>query len=518
MCIGDLWSLPILGKMKMNKLDKDKEWSYLRLPYSLIHSGLPDSLRRYYQKLCEFKFLLKKIQRPEFGVQALIEDYDWLDTPETTKHSGCDPETVEALRSIQRTLQLCADQLAKEPTELALHLWDKLQRSELPEIKDLLRQIMQSQTVWLRSLEPSLPHPGERLLYTLSGHGSLVNVIAISSDGKHAVSGSEDGKLQVWDLKTREAASPRTHHEKSVTAIAITPDNKQVISGSADGTLKVWKFVKQRNSKEKEIVTLQELSTLTEEKEKYAITTLAITSEGNDGKWVTIVGREANTWQNLWGLLGKRHRVIKWDLQDLEEKKKVLSKGFVADAITLIPDGTKAILGSTEIISSRSDNQEYIVLKIKSLLPKNDSQRVFNIIKAFNLIKFYRIRIDKLFFRRNLTVFAIDPNEKYAIFSVEGGKDLVVCNLDRGHQFTLTGHDEEVTAVAITPDGKQAISCSKDRTLKIWSLETAQELLTLTGHTNLVNSVTIAPNGKQAISCSKDGTLNVWNLENLEGS
>ena len=44
---------------------------------------------------------------------------------------------------------------------------------------------------------------------------------------------------------------------------------------------------------------------------------------------------------------------------------------------------------------------------------------------------------------------------------------------------TLTGHVDRVRAVAVTPDGCLAISASNDRTLKIWDLQTGQELATV---------------------------------------
>ena len=76
-------------------------------------------------------------------------------------------------------------------------------------------------------------------------------------------------------------------------------------------------------------------------------------------------------------------------------------------------------------------------------------------------------------------------------------------NLDRpgeGALRTLVGHSSGVTAVAIAPDGKTAISASSDKTLKIWDTETGRELKTLIGHSHLVSAVAIAPDGKTAIS------------------
>jgi hypothetical protein len=47
---------------------------------------------------------------------------------------------------------------------------------------------------------------------------------------------------------------------------------------------------------------------------------------------------------------------------------------------------------------------------------------------------------------------------------------------------TLTGHQDSVFAVAIAPDGRRVISASSDKTLKLWGLESYQEITTLTGH------------------------------------
>ena len=89
-------------------------------------------------------------------------------------------------------------------------------------------------------------------------------------------------------------------------------------------------------------------------------------------------------------------------------------------------------------------------------------------------------------------------------------------NLERANEGslrTLVGHTREVTAVAIAPDGKTAISASWDQTLKIWNTETGTELRTLNGHTEGVRAVAIAPDGKTVISASADSALKIWDTE-----
>ena len=77
---------------------------------------------------------------------------------------------------------------------------------------------------------------------------------------------------------------------------------------------------------------------------------------------------------------------------------------------------------------------------------------------------------------------------------------------------TLAGHAGPVMAVAVTPDGRQAVSASDDTTLKVWDLASGTELRTLAGHAVRVTAVAVTPDGRQAVSASDDTTLKVWDL------
>ncbi|KAJ8597150.1 WD40 repeat-like protein, partial [Rhizopogon salebrosus TDB-379] len=81
---------------------------------------------------------------------------------------------------------------------------------------------------------------GKALGAPLTGHTNMIRSVAISPDGRHIVSGSNDYTIRVWDINTREAlGAPLRGHSGSVHSIAISPDGKYV-SCSLDGTIRVW--------------------------------------------------------------------------------------------------------------------------------------------------------------------------------------------------------------------------------------------------------------------------------------
>jgi RNA polymerase sigma factor (sigma-70 family) len=75
------------------------------------------------------------------------------------------------------------------------------------------------------------------------------------------------------------------------------------------------------------------------------------------------------------------------------------------------------------------------------------------------------------------------------------------------------GHTDRVFSVACSPDGRHALSGSADGTARLWDIDTGKELRQLTGHTSAVVGVAFSPDGKRALSASKDKTVRLWDVE-----
>jgi uncharacterized protein with WD repeat len=81
---------------------------------------------------------------------------------------------------------------------------------------------------------------------------------------------------------------------------------------------------------------------------------------------------------------------------------------------------------------------------------------------------------------------------------------------------TLTGHLGTVTAVAFSPDGKLLASGGRDQIIKLWDVSTGREVSNLTGHSDDIVSVAFSPDGKMLASGSGDGYIKLWTLNTGE--
>ncbi len=84
------------------------------------------------------------------------------------------------------------------------------------------------------------------------------------------------------------------------------------------------------------------------------------------------------------------------------------------------------------------------------------------------------------------------------------------------------GHTDRINSVAFSPDGRRALTGSRDRLIKLWDttlLEAAagpgagKELLTLRYHDQEVTAVDFAPDRRSILSSSLDGTAVLWETD-----
>jgi WD40 repeat protein len=288
---------------------------------------------------------------------------------------------------------------------------------------------------------------------TLAGHERSVWGVAVTPDGRCAISASQDCTLKVWDLQTGREVRTLAGHKHWVRAVAVTPDGRRVISASRDRTVKVWDFQ-----------TGREVRTLAGHADE--VRAVAVTPDGRRA----ISASYDNT-------------LKVWDLQTGREMRTLAGHKHWGHAVVVTPDGRRAISASRDC-----------TLKVWDLQTKQEMRTLTG-------------------HTRTVRAVAVTPDGRRAI-SASSDNTLKVWDLQTGQEVrTLAGHAGEVRAVAVTPDGRCAISASSDDTLKVWNLQTGQEMRTLAGHAGPVYAVAVSLDGRYVISASGDRTLKVWDLQ-----
>jgi WD40 repeat protein len=375
-------------------------------------------------------------------VNALIGDFEYL-------------KPSREAELVQGALRLSSHVLAKDPSQFASQMAGRLLPHDVqPSVHRFTVLLTQAADCpWLRLRQPALDPPGTGLLRTLAGHSGWVNGVAISPDGRRAVSASWDHTLKLWNLETGGELRTLAGHSDSVKGVAVSPDGRRAVSASEDKTLKVW-----------DLETGGELRTL------------AGHSDSVNGVAVSPDGRRA--------VSASRDNTLKvWDLETGSELRTLAGHSYSVTGVAVSPDGRRAVSASWDKTLKVWDLETGG--ELRTLAGHSDW----------------------------LTGVAVSPDGRRAV-SASLDKTLKVWDLETGAELrTLAGHSSWVRGVAVSPDGRRAISASNDNTLKVWDLETGGELRTLAGHSDSVNGVAVSPDGRRAVSTSLDNTLKVWDLE-----
>jgi WD40 repeat protein len=499
------------------KLPDDYAWRWVA--YHLAKAGREEDLRRL---LLNFDYLHAKVGATD--PNALIADYEYL------------PEDKD-LRLAQSAIRLSADILASDPRQLPEQLTGRLLGNIAPTIQALLKQAAERKaSAWLCPLHPNLTPPGGSLIRTLKGHTGCVNAVAVTPDGRRAVSASADQTLRVWDLENGQTLRRLEGHTGWVNAVAMAADGRRVVSASGDETLRVWDLESGQTLRRLEGHTGRVRAVAITPDGRRAISASAdqtlrvwdlesgqtVSELEGHADWINAVAVTADGCRAVSGSADQTLRV--WDLESGQTVRRLEGHTGRIRGVAITPDGRRAIstsadgtlrvwdLESGQTVCRLEGHADSVI----SVAVVTDGRRAVSAsadqtLRVWDLEGRTARRLENHTGR--VRAVAVTPNGRRAI-SASADRTLRVWDLETGRSIrTLEGHTDWVRAVAVTPDGRRAVSASADRTLRVWDLESGQTVRKLEGHTDWVRAVAVTPYGCRAVSGSADQTLRVWDLE-----
>jgi WD domain, G-beta repeat len=174
------------------------------------------------------------------SVHDLLQDYN--DILERVKDLPKD--SARRLRDYDRFVRTRSHILARDPAQLfaqaAAQAKDSAVRADMERLPEEARR-KDSPWFWLR--HPPESDPQRALLLTIDV-GSEVNAVAtLCLDGRpHALAGSRDGVLRLFDLTTGRCVREFLGHTHWVRAVALAGDGRHALSGSDDHTVRWWEL------------------------------------------------------------------------------------------------------------------------------------------------------------------------------------------------------------------------------------------------------------------------------------
>ncbi|OMJ73861.1 hypothetical protein SteCoe_27377 [Stentor coeruleus] len=85
--------------------------------------------------------------------------------------------------------------------------------------------------------------------------------------------------------------------------------------------------------------------------------------------------------------------------------------------------------------------------------------------------------------------------------------------LENKYGFQSTGHTGYITSLVIFSDNDRFITCSQDKTIRLWSLKSKSQIHVFLGHTSVIWNVSLNFNNQLLVSSSGDSTVKIWSIE-----
>lgn len=244
-------------------------------------------------------------------------------------------------------------------------------------------------------------------------------------------------------------------HEHDITSLYLSPDGKWAATGSFDNSLRIWRVTTGR-----------------------CIRTFRGLSGAVDAVW-----------------MDERHRCI------LSTVNETSLQMWNIDLLCNRRDATRApilicVVSSSEEVARRQSELDVQIRRAKESAAAGDYRTTVASLNSAKMIEGWQTVRTEL----NLPDLIGRHAEAIDIGDVVSGA-------------SFQGHDEPVSSVALSYDGRLALSAGKDQIIRLWQFPQTRCLQELSGHYDWIRSIDMTADGRFAVSGSWDRTVRIWNLQ-----
>lgn len=291
------------------------------------------------------------------------------------------------------------------------------------------------------------------------GHRGAICGLAFTDDSRLAISASADDTLRVWDVEARSLSYKLPSHQNTVTSLKTDPLDRFVVSSSLDGTIQTYSLADHFQSVTKLGVHGRSIECVT---------------LSNDGRLLLSASSD--------------HNLKLWDVEKGTELRTYCKHADWVNAVVFTDDNLHCVSGS--------DDRTVVVWEVAT------GRAIRSLIGHEAAVK---------------SVSCLHTETRHLIVSGSCDRTIRVWDLQNGNRVhILSGHSKDVrcVATALFPAyGPVAVSASRDKTAKLWSLDTAVCLKTFYGHQLPVNSVVLLKDGLHILTASSDKTIRLWSID-----
>lgn len=305
-------------------------------------------------------------------------------------------------------------------------------------------------------------------VHTLNHHSVRVNAIAFTPDGQSVVSGSDDGQIILWDLRTGNRLYTFSAHWTAVLAVAVSPDGALLVGGGVDQKVTQWnltgKFL---------LNTFRPFSS--PHSHEGLVHALQFSASSK-----TVVSGSADRTIRVW-----RYETGNW-------KQTLSGHTDAVFAIALTPDGTTLVSGSADRTVRIWSLTQYAMPRILT--------------GHMGWVNCVAIHSD------GKTIISGSADQTLKFWDLHTGELLL----------TLSGHQGAITSVVV--HGNTVVSGGSDGMIRFWKVErtphqslhqsshqsiSVKPMQTLTGY----GPIALSPDGRSLVCTGPRGAIRVWQLQ-----